>query len=416
MHVESHNGEPSSRVGDRGLFPELRANAYLNHASCSPLSTAVTTAVNSMLGHVARTGAESMTSDVWPNIAASTRRSLAALVGARPQDVALTANTTAGIQAIAFGIPWCPGDQVLIFEQEFPGNVTPWHAAADLFALRVTRLPFDDIHTPNGPDLGRLERALRQGVRLVALSAVHFSSGRRLPLPEIAALCRRYDAELFVDAVQALGATPLGIAAEEIDYLACGGHKFLMGCMGAGFVYVNPERMPSLQPRLAGWRSHEDATGFLRPGGASVDARRMLLRSAGVFESGSPGVVAVAALQASVALIERLGVDVIFEHVNRYNDQLEAGLVERGFATMRPAQSAHRSAILSVHPPPQLDLASLAATLIAHEVAIGTPCDLLRFAPHWPNALDEIDVVLDVIDDALARARSEPRSMVGGAS
>src|SRR5262245_1296445 len=83
---------------------------------------------------------------------------------------------------------------------------------------------------------------LRGAVRLVAVSAVQFQSGLRMPLQAMSRMCHVHGAELFVDGVQACGVVPVDVRAEGIDYLACGSHKWLMGLEGAGFLYVAPGR------------------------------------------------------------------------------------------------------------------------------------------------------------------------------
>ena len=388
------------RLGDRSLFPDLACAAYLNHAASSPASLRVKQGVEAVLRASAREGAGAVATALATRD--RLRHAAARLVGARPEDLALTANTSAGVIDVALCFPWKKGDRVLVFEGEFPANVTPWQQAARLFELEVAFCPLRPFEAGDGPGLERLEQELQRGVRLVAVSAVQFRSGLRMPLQAISWACARHGAELFVDGVQACGAVPIDVAAMGIDYLACGSHKWLMGMEGAGFLYVRPERVGALRPHTAGWLSVEDPVSFLIQGAGRLRYDRPVRKSASLFEVGTACATAHAALEAALGPILELGVERIHAHANAYLDRLEPQLVERGFRSLRAAEPERRSAILSVEVPAGIDVIALRGRLSAQGVATATPDGALRFAPHWPNALGEIDAVLAAIDAALA--------------
>jgi cysteine desulfurase/selenocysteine lyase len=243
-------------------------------------------------------------------------------------------------------------------------------------------------------------------VRLVAVSAVQFQSGLRMPLEEMGRLCQRYGAELFVDAIQALGAVPLDVDRCQIDYLSAGSHKWLMGMEGLGLLYVRPERAKALVPRTAGWLSHENAEAFLRFGPGHLRYDRPFKVDARMVEGGSQNVLGCAALEASLESVLSLGVEKIFAHVQRYHDALEPALKERGFSSWRSADVAQRSGILSATVPPGIDPVALWLRLVDAGVACALPDGLLRLSPHWPNSLDEVPHIVRTLDSALAEQRS----------
>ena len=390
---------PPPRLGDRSLFPDLVPVAYLNHAGISPPSLPVTRAVTDLLDVYARQGGRA----VGTMLALRTRlrERLGQLLGVEPATLALTSGATHGVQAIALSFPWNPGDRVVLFEGEFPANVTPWQRAAELFQLQPSFVPLAPFHRSSEEGLARLEAELARGARLVAVSAVQFSTGLAMPLAAMAGLCARYGAELFVDAIQALGAVPFDAASLGIDYLAGGAHKWLMGAEGSGLLYVRPGRVDALRPALAGWLSHEEALTFLsEPGQLRYD--RPILRQAALFEAGSASVLSQAALDASVGLLLELGPGAIHAHANRYLDRLEPLLVERGFASRRAREPERRSGILSAAPPPGHSLRALREALARRGVVAGTPDGLLRFTPHWPNDPErELPEVASALDAAL---------------
>jgi len=393
----------TAKLGDRSLFPHLEPLVFLNHAGISAPSRPVRQAVITLLDDYAARG-----TGAYPAWSAQRRRlrdKLGRMVGASGEDIGLVQSTTAGIIAIALCFPWREGDRVVLFSGEFPANVTPWLRAAELFRLTPVLLPVEGFQTAGGDGLARLEEELKQGARLVAVSAVQFQTGLRMPLAEIGALCRAYGAELAVDAVQACGVVPMDVEAAQIDYLACGSHKWLMGLEGCGFVYIRPDRLPSVRPTVAGWLSHEDAVGFLLEGPGRLRYDRPIRRKADFVEGGNVNAAGYAALEAAVDLIQQIGVESIHAHVNTYNDGLEAGLVERGFQSLRSPDPPRRSGSLCVLPPEGVPVVELHAEMLHLGVSCAIPDGVLRFSPHWPNALDEVDQVLLTADEALRRAR-----------
>ena len=333
------------------------------------------------------------------------KQKLARLVNAEPADLALIPNTTRGVTDIALCLPWKRGERVVVFEGEFPANVTPWQRAAELFGLEVVFLRVDDYARDIEAALARLRSELERGVRLVAASAVEFQTGLRMPLAQMGELCHAHGAELFVDAIQALGAVPLDVRAEHVDYLSSGSHKWLMGLEGAGFVYVAPERVAVLRPNVAGWTSHEDALRFLFEGEGHLRYDRPIKQQADFFEGGANNAVGFAALEASLDLIQQLGVGRIYEHVATLLEPLETGLLERGFSSLRAGDQARRSCTLSALPPDGISVIELWRQLGQRSIACSIPDGKLRFSPHWPNSPGEIPELLAAIDESLGMLR-----------
>jgi selenocysteine lyase/cysteine desulfurase len=393
----------TAKLGDRSLFPGLEAAAYLAHAAISPLSAPVCERIGDVTRDYARGGMAGFVR--WAPQLAQVRRDLGSFISADPSEIAFVANTTQGVIDVAFGIPWSEGDRVVLFDGEFPANVTPWQQAAREFQLELVWLSLDPFHRSIEEGLAELDRALRQGVRLVAVSAVQYKTGLRMPLAEMAALCHEHDAEIFVDAIQALGATPLDVSW-GIDYLSSGSHKHMMGAEGTGLLYVANRCAASLNPRLAGWLGHEDPVAFLIGDEPQLRYDNPLKVGARALEIGTSNVMGLAGLGASLEILAGLGVPAIHSHVESYLDRLESGLAERGFRSRRAKVAALRSTLLSMAVPDDVRLSSLAAALRDRGVICNTPDGLIRFAPHWPNSLDEVPVVLDAVDEALAALRA----------
>ena len=387
-------------LGDRRLFPDLAYDAYLNHAAVSPPSAPVLRATSELLGDFAARGVGAVMK--WVEQRERLRVKLADWIGARAHELALVPNTSAGVIAVARCLKWRPGDRVVLFGGEFPTNTTPWQIAARDFDLGVSWVDSRDVILADGLD--QLRVLLEAGdVRLVAVSMVEFQTGWRMPIEELSSLCHQYGAELFVDGIQACGVIPVDVVAQGIDYLAVGGHKWMMGLEGAGFLYVAERAFGSLEPRLASWLSHDEPLSFLFEGPGHLRYDRPLRAEPSFLEGGVVSAVGYAALEASVDLLAQLGQDAIFTHVSSYVDALASRLNPLLGEDACTRVVGAGSGILSyaVHQE-GFGVADWVAALGERGVAVSSPDGHLRFAPHWPNNLDEVDVIAGAIEEVLA--------------
>ena len=140
------------QLGDRALFPKLEGVAYLAHAAISPLSAPVCERIREVTEDYACGGMAGFVR--WAPRLAQVRHDLASLISASPSEIAIVANTTQGVIDVAFGLPWRKGDRVVLFDGEFPANVTPWQQAAEEFGLELCWLSLDGFHRSVDEGLG----------------------------------------------------------------------------------------------------------------------------------------------------------------------------------------------------------------------------------------------------------------------
>ncbi len=385
------------KLGSRQAFPHLQDQCYLAHAAVAPLALPVSESLQAYIRLLEAKGFEAVGETLA--MRERLRQKLSQLLDCPPEQLALTAGTSWGLLAVAHNRKWQPGDRVLLLEGEFPTNVTPWQRAAEQYELRLEWLPAQSFSGTRG--LEDLEQKLRQGLSLVAVSAVQFQTGLRMPIEDMVSLCHAYGAEVCVDLIQAAGVLPLSLSDWGVDYAAGGAHKWLMGCEGAGYLYISPSAARGWQHRWAGWLSHPDPVDFLLAENR-LRYDKSINDQAQSLEIGTSSALSQVALEASLDMLLQLGVDNIYQHVQGYLDALEPALIQAGWSSLRHAEL--RSGSLALRPPQATGNARQWSLLLAEQnIRCSTPDGLLRLSPHWCNSLDEVPQVIQALTNFTAR-------------
>jgi selenocysteine lyase/cysteine desulfurase len=369
-------------------FPWTAATTYLNNAAIGPVPERTRLALEEF--NAKRTAPHLLPDRELHPLLAVARETAARLIGAEAAEIALTPNTSTGLNVAARALPLAPGDVVLVSDREFPANVYPW------FALRARGIVVELVPvTAEGfPDEDRLvERLADPRVRALAVSYVQFSNGFRADLARLGAACRATGAFLVVDAIQGLGASPLDVRETPVDLLACGGQKWLLSPWGTGFLYVRKELVQQLEPVAVGWMAFEGTDDFtnltrysdsLRP-----NARRFEVGAAFQDQLG---------FITSVGLLLDLGIPAIDAYTRALGTPVLDWAAGRGVRIVSPTDARHRSAIVCVAPPEPGE---------AHRRLrqAGIVCSLregaIRLAPHIYNTVEEMERVVEVLESVM---------------
>ncbi len=386
-------------AGREHLFPDLQARVYWAFAAIAPLAKPVRAAVDAWYDQLAREGMPAFMTGLAAR--EQLRTELGALLGVDRESLGLVQGTTAGVIALARSMTWGAGQRIVVFDNEFPANTVPWREVAFDHRVSIDVVSLATFARGDDEGLAALEAALRRGVRLVAVSAVEFQTGLALPLGAMAELCHRYGALLAVDAIQAAGIVPLDLHALGVDLAVGGGHKWLCGTDGAGWVYVAPHAREHIGHGQAGWLSFVDGTRFLFEPDRLND-RRPYLAAPRVLEAGSTSTAAAIALLEGVRLCRAVTPAVAFAHVQALHDRVEPRLTSLGFSSERTAFASGRSGTLAARPPAGLSLVALQAALMKRGVVTSIPDGRLRLAPHFASTIAEADALLEALPEALA--------------
>jgi selenocysteine lyase/cysteine desulfurase len=282
-------GEPPVR-DEFALSPDL---LYLNHAAVAPWPRRTAEAVRAFAEENARQGARDYPR--WLQDEAQLRELARALLHAPDTgDIALLKNTSEALSVVAYGLDWRAGDNLIITDQEFPSNRIVWESLANQgVEVRHAKLA-GDVPEEAIFSLGDAR------TRLISVSAVQYASGLRLDLAAIGAFCREAGILFCVDAIQQLGALDLDVSAIQADFVMADGHKWLLGPEGLALFYSRPAARERLALRQFGWHMTENPHDFeAKTWQPARDARR--------FECGSPNMLGMTALRASLSLLLEIG-------------------------------------------------------------------------------------------------------------
>jgi cysteine desulfurase/selenocysteine lyase len=370
------NSIEQTRERLRQAMPVARKWAYFDHAAVAPLSQAASDAIAKWLGQAANEG--DTTWLAWAGQLNDCRRAAAELIGADESEVALLPNTTAGINLVAEGFAWQPGDNVVTLADEFPTNLYPWmYLAARGVETRL--VPTHDGHvTPE-----QIAEHCDIRTRVVSISWVGFANGFRRALKPIADVAHEFGALFLVDAIQGLGVFPLDVAADEIDVLSADGHKWLLGPEGAGIAYIHPGWLERLAPIGIGWNSVINAGNF-----DSIEFK--LKPNAARYEGGTYNMAGFIGLGASIRLLLSLGIDNIAAAILQFNAMASSRLNQVGAMIHSPQTDENRSGIVSFELPgcdPQL-LRKHCSTM---GVALNCRSGRLRLSAHAYNNPADLD-------------------------
>ena len=328
--------------------------------------------------------------DAWSaeNVA-RTRERLADLLGARPNEIAFTKNTTEGLNIAAHGFDLRPGDNVLLTDLEHVANVWVWkHWEAKGVELRYARNV--DGRLPLEAFLEKWDAR----TRVVSTAYVTYGNGYRVNLPELGRVCRERGTRLVVDGVQAAGILAAPLSSLGADIVAIGGHKGLFGLTGSGLVYCREELVNELATDFIKTATSEPATR------AHVVSQFDYVRTAHRFEGGNPNFLGIRVLRYGADFISGIGLSQIEQRVRELTTTCLALLRQAGLRTQTPEEWEERAHIVNVLVP---DAAGLMERLRArHRVVTNVKDGALRLSMSFFNNEQDLERAVHAIQRELA--------------
>lgn len=358
----------------RAEFPILARKTYLNSCSLGALSHRAERRIAEFHEQWHEHGASAWY-ELWLGALSELRARVAAMLGATPTEIALTASTSAALSSIASAIDYRERPRVVVSELDFPTLACQWMVRP---GVDVVRVPSDDGVTI---DPQRFRDAIDERTAFLATSHVFFTTGAIQDLATLAEIAHAKGALFLVDAYQSVGQVPIDVHASGADILAAGPLKWLLGGPGLAYLYVRDDLVRELRPTIAGWFGGKHQFAFdIGTFEFHDDARR--------FELGTPALPTVHAALGGQEIIDEVGVPAI----RRRNAELSERLIEavrgRGFAVHCAATADARSAIVMVaHTEPD----STVQRLSNQGIIVDSRPGHVRVSPHFYNTAAEID-------------------------
>ena len=369
-------------------FPWTADTVYLNNASIGPLPEC-TRRTLAIFNQKRAAPHQLPDRDLMATISTS-RRLVAQMIGAEPEEIALAINTGFGLSLAARALPLKAGDIVLASDKEFPANVYPWMLLKDI-GVTLELVP---TTTDGWPDEARLlERLTDPRVRVLAVSLVQFSNGYTVDLARLSRETRAAGTYLVVDAIQGVGQLSIDLKETPVDVLSCGAQKWLLSPWGSGFVYVRRELIRDLRPAITGWMAFEGTDDFSRltqyDDSLRGDARRFELITLPYQE--------FAGMNASLDLLLSVGIDRIAEHLQSLHAPVLRWAGQTGVRVVSPT-GERGSGILCVAPD---DVGRAFRALKAARVVSSLREGAIRLSPHFYNTVEEMERVVEILDQSL---------------
>ena len=359
----------------RRRFPVLERKTYLNSGSYCALAESVRAAINAYMDDRLAVGANW---DVWVMKNEAVRAAMAEVLRAAPDEIAVTASASAGLNALASAFDFSGRrNKVVVSDFEFPTNAQIWHAQGP----RGARV----VHVPRAADgyipLENFARAIDEDTQLVAVTQVCFRNGARLDIPGIVSLARAKGARVLLDCYQAVGALTVDVKKLDVDFAVGGMLKYLLGTAGIGFLYVRDALIRELTPSNSGWFAQEQiATMDISANRPSPTARR--------FEAGTPAVVNCYAAEAGLKIILEVGTDAIEARVRELTRRCMQALEGIGWPAVTPPEDARRGPMVAI---PSRDTAELFSRLTAQDIVTSFRDNNIRATIHFYNTDADID-------------------------
>jgi cysteine desulfurase/selenocysteine lyase len=374
--------EQAAATDWRAEWFEFDDVAYLNVAGQGPLPrVAIRAAQNSLEW---KKFPHKMPDDAYFGLPGRVRTLLAQMIGAPPEEIALTTGASTGMAAVAHGLKWKPDDEVLIAKGEFPAHFATWVPMQEAGKLRVRIVqPRERFLTTDD-----LIAAITPRTRLISTSLVRFDDGALCDALKLAAAAHAAGALVLLDAAQCVGAMPMRVSDLGADFIVASGYKWLLGPYGTGFFWARSDRILEMQPDSGYWAALESASDFTRLSSGEVKFKEGASRwdmpeTSNMFN--------LAPLEASLEFLLRVGVGTIWDHCRAFSAQIIDRLPLDRCVLASPADAKARGQYVCVAARKSENTPQLFKKLTDAGVFVSLREGALRIAPHLYNTDRDAD-------------------------
>jgi cysteine desulfurase/selenocysteine lyase len=320
------------------------------------------------------------------------RAAIAELTGAQPEEIALTTGASSGLAALAYGLAWNPGDEIVTATGEFPLQYSTWRPMEEREGVTLK------IVQPSGRFITAddLIAALTPKTRLVSVSMVRFDDGSLLDVSKLGAACHNQGALLLVDASQCCGAIPLDVTTLGADFVTSAAYKWMLGPYGTGFFWAKPELTKTLRPGPFYWQGidgidnrHSGSLNLANAKPTAGSRRWDAAETASYFN--------LAALEASLKLVAQIGVAAVAEHTRGLIDFMYERLPKDRCVPSSPLDAARRGPYGCFAGRTPEKSAEIYEQLTKANVIVSLREGNIRVSPYVFNTERDIDKLISVV-------------------
>ena len=365
----------------------LRDNfVHLNHAAVGPWPKRTQIAIQNFALENAQQGSWNYLK--WLEIEKQLRKQMQSLINAPSwRDIALLKNTSEALSVVAYGLSWNKGDNIVISNEEFPSNHIVWESLKNM----GVEVRYADLSDANSAEQA-LCNLCNENTRLLAISSVQYASGLKVDLNQLGEFCRSNEIFFCVDAIQNIGAEIFDVQACQADFVVADGHKWMLGPEGVALFYCRAEVRDSIKLNQYGWHMVEHPSDF--------DKKDWTVASnATRFECGSPNMLGIHGLHASLSLLLDVGMEIIETKVkgnaNYLFDQL-SNLTN--IELLSPTDEKNRTGIINFRSN-TVSNDQLFDFFTKQDIFCAKRGGGIRFSAHYYTPRTQIDKVLNLIAD-----------------
>ncbi|WP_368653725.1 aminotransferase class V-fold PLP-dependent enzyme [Ornithinibacillus sp. 4-3] len=364
----------------RNQFPILNQSIQLSSCSQSAMNKNVKAHINKYIESWENNG---MDWEGWMDAVENSRKNFAQLINADVDEIAVVSSVSHAISAIANSLnPSKARNQILLTENDFPCVGHVW--------LSQSNEAYDVIFASeeNGKVSSKMyEKLINQKTLLTSISHVTYYSGYKQNLKEIAEIAHKKGSYLFVDAYQSAGQASIDVKESNIDFLAAGMQKYLLGIPGIAFLYIKKEIAKNLTPEVTGWFGQSDPFAFdIQNIKYASGARR--------FDSGTAPMINAFAAEAALNILLEIGVS----NIEKYLQELSAFTIEyakeKNLIVKTPLLPEKRGAMTAIYVP---DASEIEKRMKEKNVIVSARNDVIRVAPHFYNHKEDIKHAIDLL-------------------
>ena len=388
----------------RTRFPILAQSVYLVNHSLGAMPEGVRAKLEFFVDQWAERGVRSWVEGWW-DAPIDVGNILAKIMNAPPDTVVMHQNVSVVQSLVASCFDFAGARRKVVYsDQNFPTNMYVWEGLRGLGA-EIECVPGN---ADGSVSTERLLEAIDERTLIVPISHVCFRSSYLQDAAAICARAREVGALVLLDTYQSLGCVPIDVQALGVDMLCGGSVKWLCGGPGAGYLYVRPDLIDQLEPRMTGWAAHAAPFAFELGQQRYAEGIRRFLH-------GSPAVPSLYAASVGYETILEVGVEAIRAWSVHLNQSLRADLSERGFEMFGPADPERRGGTLTVALREQENGPAFVKALEARNMLVDhRPEAGIRVSPHFYTRREELAEFAEALSDL--RESGRWRDFLAGAA